>query len=42
MSVPYRRAVRVPCVGAVIFDRQGRLLVVRRGHPPAQGLWSIP
>jgi 8-oxo-dGTP diphosphatase len=33
---------RVPCVGAVIHDADGRLLLVRRGHEPAAGLWSIP
>lgn len=30
------------CVGAVILDDRGRLLVVRRGQPPAQNLWSLP
>jgi 8-oxo-dGTP diphosphatase len=28
-------------VGAVVV-RSGRLLVVRRGHPPAQGRWTLP
>jgi ADP-ribose pyrophosphatase YjhB (NUDIX family) len=32
----------IPCVGAVIRDSAGRLLVVRRAHPPSSGLWSIP
>ncbi|HEY7144033.1 MAG TPA: NUDIX domain-containing protein [Streptosporangiaceae bacterium] len=32
----------VPCVGALIKDRAGRLLLVRRGRPPAAGLWSLP
>lgn len=32
----------IPCVGAVVRDRTGRLLVVRRGRPPGQGLWSLP
>ena len=32
----------VPCVGAIITDRAGRLLLIRRGHPPARGLWSVP
>ena len=32
----------VPCVGAVIFDTGGRLLLVKRAGPPAQGTWSIP
>jgi ADP-ribose pyrophosphatase YjhB (NUDIX family) len=29
-------------VGAIVRDREGRLLLVRRGHPPDEGLWSIP
>ena len=33
---------RVPCVGALVHDDLGRLLVVRRGRPPGQGLWSVP
>ena len=33
---------RVPCVGALVHDDAGRLLVVRRGRPPAAGLWSVP
>jgi 8-oxo-dGTP diphosphatase len=34
--------VRVPCVGAVVRDGSGRILVVRRARPPSEGLWSIP
>jgi ADP-ribose pyrophosphatase YjhB (NUDIX family) len=30
------------CVGAVVRDPAGRLLVVRRGRPPGEGLWSLP
>jgi ADP-ribose pyrophosphatase YjhB (NUDIX family) len=30
------------CVGAVVHDELGRLLLVRRANPPGQGLWSIP
>ena len=33
---------RIPCVGAVIKDEAGRLLLIKRGHEPAAGLWSIP
>lgn len=33
---------RVPCVGAVVRDRHGRLLLVRRGNDPGRGLWSVP
>jgi ADP-ribose pyrophosphatase YjhB (NUDIX family) len=32
----------VRCVGAVVFDPAGRLLLIRRGHAPAAGRWSIP
>lgn len=29
-------------VGAIVFDSQGRVLLVRRGQPPNKGLWSVP
>jgi ADP-ribose pyrophosphatase YjhB (NUDIX family) len=29
-------------VGAVVTDGHGRLLMIRRGHEPGAGLWSIP
>jgi 8-oxo-dGTP diphosphatase len=32
----------IPCVGAVVTDGQGRLLMIQRGHDPGAGLWSIP
>ena len=32
----------IPCVGAVVTDGQGRLLLIKRGHEPGAGLWSIP
>jgi 8-oxo-dGTP diphosphatase len=32
----------IPCVGAVVTDEQGRLLLIKRGHEPGAGLWSIP
>lgn len=32
----------VPCVGAVVLDTDGRLLLIRRGHAPSAGLWSVP
>lgn len=31
----------IPCVAAVVHDA-GRLLMVLRANPPAQGTWSIP
>ncbi|NUO97081.1 MAG: NUDIX domain-containing protein [Nonomuraea sp.] len=34
--------MRVNCVGAIIFDASDRLLLVQRGHPPGEGLWSVP
>ena len=33
---------RIPCVGAIITDAQGRLLLTKRGHPPQAGYWSLP
>jgi ADP-ribose pyrophosphatase YjhB (NUDIX family) len=36
---------RIPCAGAVIIDGPAgarRLLLIRRGRPPAQGRWSVP
>jgi 8-oxo-dGTP diphosphatase len=32
----------IPCVGAIIANSDGRLLLIRRGHEPGLGLWSIP
>jgi ADP-ribose pyrophosphatase YjhB (NUDIX family) len=32
----------VPCVGAVIKDPAGRMLLILRGHEPGKGLWSVP
>jgi ADP-ribose pyrophosphatase YjhB (NUDIX family) len=29
-------------VGVFAFDACGRVLLVQRGRPPAQGLWSVP
>ncbi|RMH38801.1 MAG: NUDIX domain-containing protein [Deltaproteobacteria bacterium] len=29
-------------VGAIAFDDHGRVLLVRRGAPPGEGLWSVP
>jgi 8-oxo-dGTP diphosphatase len=32
----------VPCVGAVLHDEAGRLLLIRRRHAPHAGSWSLP
>ena len=32
----------VPCVGAIVHDNVGRLLVIQRGQEPAKGRWSLP
>ncbi|MBP2707642.1 NUDIX hydrolase [Microbispora sp. RL4-1S] len=32
----------IRCVGGIVVDSAGRLLLVRRGRPPGQGLWSLP
>jgi 8-oxo-dGTP diphosphatase len=34
--------MRVRCVGGVVRDGSGRLLMVRRARPPGEGLWTIP
>jgi ADP-ribose pyrophosphatase YjhB (NUDIX family) len=33
---------RIRCVGAVVFDDDGRLLLIRRAHEPGRGRWSVP
>ncbi|WP_033295101.1 NUDIX hydrolase [Amycolatopsis jejuensis] len=33
---------RERCVGGIVFDDQGRLLLIQRGHDPGKGLWSLP
>ncbi len=37
-----RPPVPTVAVGLVARDPSGRLLLVRRGHPPSEGLWSLP
>ena len=32
----------VACVGAVVHDAAGRLLLIQRGHDPHRGSWSLP
>ena len=33
---------RIPCVGAIVRDEAGRLLLIQRGHDPEAGRWSLP
>ena len=40
--VPVDGLPPVRCVGAVVRDGSGRLLLVLRGHAPAAGTWSLP
>lgn len=40
MSTEYPEAPRV-AVGALVLH-EGRLLVVERGKPPAEGVWALP
>ncbi|MGZ4428505.1 MAG: NUDIX domain-containing protein [Nocardioidaceae bacterium] len=32
----------VDCVGGIVRDDAGRLLLIRRGTEPAKGCWSVP
>ena len=32
----------IVAVGALVFDGDGRVLLVERGNPPGAGLWSVP
>jgi ADP-ribose pyrophosphatase YjhB (NUDIX family) len=41
-AAPGSPAPVVPCVGAVVHDAAGRLLLIRRGRAPSRGLWSLP
>jgi len=34
--------VYVSCAGGVVRDASGRVLVIRRAHPPDEGRWSLP
>ncbi|MCA1671872.1 MAG: NUDIX domain-containing protein [Actinobacteria bacterium] len=36
------RRSHVRCVGALVFDDAGRLLLVRRINEPGRGRWSVP
>lgn len=39
-----REAAPIPAIGvsAIVFDDAERVLLIRRGKPPAQGLWHAP
>jgi 8-oxo-dGTP diphosphatase len=37
-----QKGEHTPCVGALTFDEEGRLLLVRRANDPGRGLWSLP
>ena len=39
---PQEKPPLVLCAGAVVQDKQGRLLLVQRGRAPSAGLWSVP
>lgn len=41
-STDDRASRSIPCVGAIVRDGTGRILVIRRGHEPALGSWSLP
>lgn len=32
----------IPAAGVIIFNESGQILLVRRGHSPQQGRWSVP
>jgi 8-oxo-dGTP diphosphatase len=32
----------VACVGALVHDASGRLLMIQRGHDPHSGRWTLP
>jgi ADP-ribose pyrophosphatase YjhB (NUDIX family) len=33
---------RVDCVGGIVTDPAGRILLIQRGQEPALGCWSVP
>lgn len=43
-GVGYRRGMDglERCVGGIVFDDQGRLLLIRRANEPGKGQWSLP
>ena len=42
-TIAYARAMPSrPAVGAIVFDDDGRVLLVKRGRPPLANTWSLP
>jgi 8-oxo-dGTP diphosphatase len=41
-EVPQAEPRRIVAAGAVAVDRAGRVLLVRRGHAPSAGEWTLP
>jgi 8-oxo-dGTP diphosphatase len=41
-GLPAVNGTRIPCVGAIVRDGAGRLLLIKRGHDPEAGRWSLP
>jgi 8-oxo-dGTP diphosphatase len=39
---PQAERGHVVAAGAIVIDRLGRVLLVRRGRPPAVGEWTLP
>jgi ADP-ribose pyrophosphatase YjhB (NUDIX family) len=42
VPTPGGLASPIVAVGAIVFDSEGRVLLVERGKPPGAGLWSFP
>lgn len=32
----------IVAVGGIVFDAEGRVLLIERGKPPGAGLWTVP
>ena len=39
---PGENQERVDCVGGIVTDTSGRILLIKRGKEPALGCWSVP
>jgi ADP-ribose pyrophosphatase YjhB (NUDIX family) len=42
MTTASDTSAEIPCAAGILFDGARRLLLIRRGTPPAQGSWSLP